>query len=144
VLVPIEAMLLPLALAGVVAVQRARRLPLVVVACAAIAFPVAQAVALLAHPAIDGAHPFLRPGSEPRYGVNLTSAGVDAAVREARACPASLPYSGPAFIGFVAERGMPAGQPDHFLPARSSALRDVWRRIVADKPSCPWPPPRIP
>jgi hypothetical protein len=144
VLVPLEAVLLPLTLAGVVAAHRAHGTRATVLVCALIALPVAQALSLLARPHVNGAHPFLRPGSQPRYGVNLTGSEVDVAVAAARRCPASIPYSGPAFVAFVSGRRMPADQPDRFLPARAEVLRDVWLRMLADKPSCPDPAPDIP
>jgi hypothetical protein len=76
--------------------------------------------------------------------VNLTGSEVDDAAAAARRCPASIPYSGPAFVAFVAGRRMPADQPDRFLPARAKVLRDARQRQLADKPSCPDPAPEIP
>lgn len=137
VLVPIEAMLVPLAVAGVAGAARSRSRAWALAGAVCVAFALVQAVALLSKPEITGQHPFLRPGSQPRYGVNLGKAGVDAAAAAARACPPGVPYSGPPFIAYVARRPMPAGQPDQFLTAKAAVLRDVNARIQAVTRRCP-------
>jgi hypothetical protein len=137
VLVPIEAMLVPLAVAGATAAIRRPERAWAVVGCVALAFPLVQSIALVAKPEIDGQHPFLRPGSSPAYGVTLTEAEVDRAAAAARRCPDAVPYSGPPFIAYIAHRPMPAGQPDQFLTGHAAILAGVRRKIEAAQSRCP-------
>jgi hypothetical protein len=46
-------------------------------------------------------------------------------------------FSGHPLIAFVADRPMPAGQPDQYLPFHSTKLTGVRARIEADVPRCP-------
>jgi hypothetical protein len=134
VLVPIEAALLPLALAGVVVVPK-RPLALAGVG-AALLFTFAASASLLASP--DTRSPFLFPTSEhDAWGRNGSEAAVRAEVVKADACPPGVAYSGPPFLAFLAERPMPDDQPDQFLPSRSERLKDVAAQIAAVQPRCP-------
>jgi hypothetical protein len=129
VLVPIEAALLPLALAGAALAPR-------VPAAVALLFVLAQSVSLLTSPHTNT--PFLFPTSErgawERAG---DEAAVKAEVAKAEACPAGVPYNGPPFLAFLAHREMPDDQPDQFLPSRSTHLKDVQREIDQVQPRCP-------
>jgi hypothetical protein len=129
VIVPIEAALLPLALSAV-AVTSLRS-----VALGGLLFTLAQSASVLASP--NTASPFLYPTSERgAWGRAGDEAEVEAQVAKAQACPPGLPYEGPPFLAFLARREMPDDQPDQFLPAHSSHLEDVAKRIVADQPRC--------
>ena len=70
--------------------------------------------------------PFLYPTSERgAWGLAGSEADVEREMaRAGRARPAS-PIGGPPYLAFLAERPMPDGQPDQFLPSRSSHLADV-------------------
>lgn len=156
-LVAAEATLVPLAVAGCVwalraggvraggtrvAGSRAGGARFAAAVCVAgLAFAVAQGVALVADPVIDGPHLFLRPGSGPSYGVTLTKDEVAAAVRVARACPAGIPHSGTPFVAFVARRSMPADQPDQYLIHLTSELQTARNAIAAVRTTCPRNPP---
>jgi hypothetical protein len=139
--IPAEAALVPLALAGCVFALRQARRPAAAVGIVAVAFAVAQGIALVASPDIEGAHPFLRPGSSPGYGITMSRHEVDAAVRVARACPSGVPYSGTPFIAFVAGRPMPADQPDQYLAQLASVHADARDAIRAVTTVCPTQPP---
>jgi hypothetical protein len=129
VIVPIEAALLPLALAAV-AVTSLRW-----VALGGLLFTFVQSASLLASP--NTASPFVYPGSERgAWGRAQDTAQVEAQVAKAEACPAGIPYEGPPFLAFLAHREMPDDQPDQFLPAHSTYLKDVAERIVAAQPRC--------
>jgi hypothetical protein len=163
-LVPSETALVPLAVAGCAwAVEGARgggrgqagaaalgrvgragpgrRRAAAIVGALGVAFAVAQGVALVAFPHVHGAHPFLRPGSGPGYGITLSADEVDAAVRAARSCPAKIPYSGTPIIAFIADRPLPADQPDQYLAQLVPVLRPVRDEILAVKTRCPREPP---
>lgn len=137
ILVAAEAVLVPLAVAGCVWAFRAAGAPLAALGVAGLAFAVAQGVALVADPVIDGQHLFLRPGSGPSYGVTLTRDEVSAAVRAARACPSGVPYSGTPFVAFVAGRPMPAGQADQYLINLAGTLKPKRAAIAAVTRRCP-------
>jgi hypothetical protein len=139
--IPAETALVPLALAGCVFAVRQGRPRLAWFAAVAVAFAVAQGIALVAAPDIDGPHPFLRPGSSPGYGITLRRDEVDAAVRAARRCPPGVPYSGTPFIAFVAGRPMPADQPDQYLAQLAPAHREARDAIRAVRTVCPLQPP---
>jgi hypothetical protein len=134
VLVPIEAALLPLALAGALVVPR--RPPALAAVAAALVFTFAASASLLASP--DTRSPFLFPTSERgAWGRTGSEAAVRAEVVKADACPQGVPYGGPPFLAFVADRPMPDDQPDQFLPSRSERLKDVAAQIAAVQPRCP-------
>jgi hypothetical protein len=129
VIVPIEAALVPLALAAV-AVSSLR-----VVATVALTFTLAQSVSLVASP--NTASPFIYPTSERgAWGRAAGQAQVKADVARAEACPAGVAFSGPPFLAFLADRAMPDEQPDQFLPSRSTHLADVQKRMDAVQPRC--------
>jgi hypothetical protein len=133
VLVPIEAALLPLALAG--AVLTARRPLAIAGASALLVFTFVQSASLLASPTT--ASPFLYPTSERgAWGRAGSEAQVRLQVAEAAACPPGVAYGGPPFLALLAERSMPDDQPDQFLPSRSEHLKDVAARMAAVQPRC--------
>lgn len=140
VAVPVEAALLPGALSGLALAARASardqpsRRWTVALAAAAIAFPVAQGISLLASP--TDPQPFLRAGSaHVGWSVLLTRAQFRQAVRGARACPPDSFYPGQPLIAFAADRRTLDDQPDGFITA-TPALAAVHRRIVAARPVC--------
>lgn len=129
---PVEAGLVPLALCAPFAAGGARRW----VAAGAIAVCLAQTLSLIASDRT--AAPFLYPGNqEGAWGQVADHAGVRAEERRARACPTGVPYSGHPYYAFVAERPMPADQPDGFLTMRSDELSDVAARVAAVRERCP-------
>ena len=137
ILVPVEAVLLPLALTGAVLCARAGGSRIAVLGVVvALAFTFGQRASLLASPRT--ATPFLFPSSERgAWGRAASEAEIDRQVAAARRCPAGAAYSGPPFVAFVARRPMPDGQPDQFLPAHSSRLSDVLARMQAVRGLCP-------
>ncbi|MCW3063421.1 MAG: hypothetical protein JWN32_593, partial [Solirubrobacterales bacterium] len=134
--VPIEGVLVPLAVTGLVLGWRRRRAR-GALAAAALLFTLVQTVALVAAPARTVV-PYIYPGAARGTGGRELSDGqVRAAVAAARRCPPRVPYSGVPFLAFIAHRPVPAGQPDGFLPPHSSSLRAVKAQILADTPRCP-------
>ena len=142
-LVPVEAMLVPLAMTGaVVGVRRARAAgaarpwrwagPVLAVGLVMV---VAQGISLMADPRTG--FPFLRPFSAPAWGISLTGEQVDEVVARARACDPALATSYAPFIAYLAHRRPPGGQPDGFITVRSPALAPAARAIAADLPVCP-------
>jgi hypothetical protein len=144
-LIPAETVLVPLAVYGCAWALRDqpgnRRRMVAAVGVAAVVFTVAQGVALVASPDIRGAHPFLRPGSSPGYGITLFPDEVDAAVRAARSCPAGVPYSGTPIIAFIAHRPLPGDQPDQYLSQLAPVLKDARTAIRSVTTVCPREPP---
>jgi hypothetical protein len=139
--VPAETTLVPLAIAGCAwALGQARR-RMAAIGIAAVVFAAGQGVALVAFPHVHGAHPFLRPGSGPGYGITLSADEVDAAVRAARSCPRGVPYSGTPIIAFIADRPLPGNQPDQYLAQLAPVLKDARAAIRAVKTLCPREPP---
>jgi hypothetical protein len=143
ILVPVEATLVPLALAGLVLGLRAareetgrRRLALPLLgAFLALALAV-QTVSLLATPRT--ARPFLYPTSERgSWDRAMSEREVQAATKTARACPPGVHYSGPPYLAFLARREMAGGQPDGFLPRHSPTFKKELARMTADQPLCP-------
>lgn len=129
ILVPVEYALLPLALAGAVL------LPLRWLGIVAFAFVLVQSASLVASPNTNT--PFLYPSSERgAWGRAASEADVEAAAAKARTCPPGVPFAGPPFLAFLADRPMPDDQPDQFLPSRSEDLKDVQARIDAVQPRC--------
>jgi hypothetical protein len=129
ILVPIEAALVPLALAGAVRAPR----PLVAVLAA---FTLAQSVSLVASPRT--ATPFIFPTSERgAWGIVQTRDQIRADVAAARACPPGVAYNGPPFVAFLAHRPMADDQPDQFLPFHSSTLAATAARMAAVRRLCP-------
>lgn len=137
VLVPIEAALLPLALTGVVVVARTGRGLAIAGVAVVLGFTFVQSASLVAAPQITRS-PFLFPTSEHgAWGRAGSEAQVRHEVATAAACPRGVPYSGPPFLAFLADRAMPDAQPDQFLPSRSTYLKAVAARMSAVQPRCP-------
>lgn len=138
VAVPIEAALVVLAVPGLVwsfsAAPRPRRLVQGVIALGLV-LVLAQTVSLFAEP--DDPRPFTRPDAFDSPGTGQQSEEVRAEVARARRCPAGVAYSGVPYMAFIAERRMPAGQPDGFLTTMSSRLEKVLADVNADQPRCP-------
>jgi hypothetical protein len=129
VIVPIEAALVPLALAAV-SIASLRW-----IAPVALAVTLAQSLSLVLSP--NTATPFIYPGSERgAWGRDSDAQQVEAAVAKAEACPRGVAYSGPPFIALLAHRAMPDDQPDQFLPSHSTKLADVQKRMDAVQPRC--------
>ncbi|HEY7618234.1 MAG TPA: hypothetical protein VH834_00620 [Solirubrobacteraceae bacterium] len=143
VLVPAEALLAPLAVAGAawgLAVARAGSARVVArlagaVAALAMVVAVAQGISLLTDP--HAGAPFLRPGLSSGWGIELTPGQVDAQVAALRACNPRLAASTSAYVAFIAHRRMPGDQPDGFLPAHAAVLAPVRAKVAADRPLCP-------
>lgn len=130
VLVPVEAALVPLALAG--AAFSGRRL----IPAALLAFTLVQSLSLITTPRT--ATPFIFPTSERgAWGLAATPAEVDRELARVASCAPGVPYSGPPFIAFLADREMPDDQPDQFLPQHSPHLKEEGARIAAVQPRCP-------
>jgi hypothetical protein len=132
VAVPIEAALVPLAVAAVTLRGRPALL-----AAAGIAFTLVQTASLLA--VSPTATPFLYPSSKRGAWGELLS---DAAVRSKvavirRECPPAQPYAGPPFLAMAAGRPVPQDQPDGFLTGYSPTFRALHERIVTTRPVCP-------
>ncbi|HWH11895.1 MAG TPA: hypothetical protein VG165_12260 [Solirubrobacteraceae bacterium] len=136
IVVPVEGVLLPLALAGAaLAAQRGgRRLangPLL--AClVGLAFTLVQTASLLGSPTNPAV--FLRPGSRPAWAVTETAPQLRASVGAARACLPGLAFGGPPLVAMLAGRRMPDDQPDQFI-TRAPVLHAV-RAAMALVPSC--------
>lgn len=137
VVVPVEALLVPLAVTG--AVSAWRRRPSMVgqlragAAGLALLFTLVQGVSLMVAP--RDPQPFLRLGaSHPGWTVLLTRRQFEAAVRRAESCPPAAAYAGEGLVAFAAGRGAPADQPDPFITT-VPALRGVRRRMQA-VPTC--------
>jgi hypothetical protein len=143
VTVPIELALLPVAVTGFVLAWRAvgpasstgaraaGRWALPVLAALALA----QSVAVLVPP--HDAFPWVRPGSPPTFGESASEETVRQKVRTVQAaCPPDAPYGGLAYYAFIADRRMPDGQPDTFLPKHSDRMKPQLARMLADGPYC--------
>jgi hypothetical protein len=135
IVVPVEAALLPLALAGTALAARAGlRLangPLLL-CLAGLAFTLVQSASLLGSP--TDPVPFLRPGSRPAWAITETAAELRASVAGARACQAGLAFGGPPIVAMLADRRMPDDQPDQFI-TQTPALRAV-REVMDLVPRC--------
>jgi hypothetical protein len=136
VMPPVEALLLPLAIAGTVVWLEDATLRRTAIVAALVALLLAQSVSLLADPRRGGVV-FLRPLSPPAWGVAFTQREVDARVSALQGCPRTLSSSQDPAITFRARRRMPGGQPDLFLPARARRLAGVARRVADDRRRCP-------
>jgi hypothetical protein len=142
VMPPVEAMLLPVAVAGAVAWTEATgvfggtALRRRAVAAGLLAFLLAQSLSLVAQPRRGGAI-FLRPFSAPAWNVRLTRSEVDARVSALSRCPASMPSGEGTVVTFRAGHRMPGDQPDVFLPQHSGRLAGVAREVAADGRRCP-------
>jgi hypothetical protein len=140
--VPVEAALVPLAVSGAVLALRDARSPspvlrsrLIAAACGlGIVFTLGQSISLMASP--HNPIPFLRAASAPAWEILMTGPQLRAAVASARACPPGEPYGGPPLIAFMADRSVPAGQPDQFITLRAATLSSVRAQIAAVKHVC--------
>jgi hypothetical protein len=129
IIVPIEAALVPLALAAVAVASLRWIAPL------ALAFTLAQSLSLVLSP--NTATPFIYPGSQRgAWGRDSDERQVEAAVAKAESCPRGVVYAGPPFVALLAHRAMPDDQPDQFLPSHSPKLADVQKRMDAVQPRC--------
>jgi hypothetical protein len=136
VMPPVEALLLPPAIAGIAVWLEGATLRRMAIAAMLAAFLLAQSVSLLADPRRGGVV-FLRPLSPPAWGIALTRSEVDTRVVALQRCSMTLPSSQDPAITFRAHRQMPGGQPDLFLPVRARRLADVGRRVADDQRRCP-------
>jgi hypothetical protein len=134
--VPVEAVLVPLAVTGTVLALRSRHAWLVGGVCAAAwAFTLAQSVSLMTSP--KHAQPFLRAGSSNAWYELMSSSELRTAVAAARRCASGVPYGGPPLIAFAAGRPMPAGQPDTFIIGHAPTLHAFLVRVNAATRRCP-------
>lgn len=136
VLVPLAAAGLVWLLAGEVRPRRWRRL-VPVAAWASVALVALQSLGVLiapGNPLVFG-NPFLdAPGRV------LSSDGVDLAIARARACPPGVPHSGEPFFAFVADRPLPAGQPDLFIVREAPVHAGLREEVSRARPRCPAAP----
>ncbi len=145
ILVPVEATIVPLAIAGVVwglaAVRETagrRTRVLAVVALAGVALAVVQGVSLAIDPYPKTiAHPWLRPGSSTAWAIGAREPEVDAIVAAARKCPPGVAYSNIPYYAFLAHRRMPGDQPDRWILEHSGVHKDELTRVGVDQPVCP-------
>jgi hypothetical protein len=143
VTVPVEAVLVPCAVTGLVlaarwardadARSRARWVATVLAACGLL-FMLAQSASLMLSP--RDPEPFLRAGSSKiGWAVGLDRPEMRRAVRDARACPPSSFYAGTPLVAFAAGRRVRGDQPDGFITALP-ALNHVRAEISAAQPIC--------
>jgi hypothetical protein len=145
ILVPVEATLVPLSMAGVVWAARTLREGagrhmrlLATVALAGVALALVQGVSLAIDPYPKTlAHPWLRPGSAPAWGVRDREPVVDAKVAAARNCPAGVAYPELPYYVFLAHRRPRGDQPDGWILGHAGVHRDALARANADQPVCP-------
>ncbi len=96
----------------------------------------AQSASLLLDPL--NPRPFHRPlSASPGWKVGHDRAEVDRLVAAAKACPPGSVYAGPPLVAFIADRPVPAGQPDAFIVSHASLHAAVLKRYLADGPRCP-------
>jgi len=138
VLVPSEPLLAVLAVAGVVWALRVPtlRVRAAIVAAALGLLALAQSASLLADPA--NPRPFHRPlSSTPGWKAGATRDETRRLVAVAKACPPGAAYTGPPLVAFIADRRVPADQPDAFIVSRAAMHAAVLQRLLADAPRCP-------
>lgn len=124
ILVPLEAMLVPLALSTVALAPGRWR----IAAAAGPLICLVMTASLIASPRT--AWPFIYPGSQRNaWGRVLSSEQVHGIVAQAAACPRQTVYTGPPFFAYLAHRPMPDDQPDQFLTTRAAVLAPVARRM---------------
>jgi hypothetical protein len=136
VVVPCEPLLAVLAVAGVVwALQTPMRVRAAVAAGALGLLMLAQSASLLVDPA--NPRPFNRPGSSTGgWKAGYTREQVDRMVARARRCPPASVYAGPQLVAFIANRRVPADQPDVFIISRAAMHAGALKRFNADGPRC--------
>jgi hypothetical protein len=132
VLVPIEAVLVPLAVCGATWAKSHVRTR--AIATAGVVFVLVQSISLLSSPS----HPrlFVRPFSGAAWQVVLTRDQLSAAVAKARACPGE-PFAGPPLVAFAAGRPMAGDQPDQFLISHAPVLRRAEQRAMSSAAAAP-------
>ena len=143
VVVVVEPPAVALGTAGVVWVWReARQKPsgaisrrLAGASLVAVALAGAQSASLLTSPSDPDV--FVRPFSAPAHARRMSSEEVDRRVALARRCPADVPFSGPPFLAFLADRKMPANQPDQFIIANAETHRRFAEAARLAVPRCP-------
>jgi hypothetical protein len=135
VFVVAEPPLLVLASVGAMLAWRSRRGPARIVVVLAGVLLVLQSASLLLSPTdpVIARRPFARSGLQEA----LAPAGVARAVAAARRCSPSVAYSGAPYFAFLADRRMPAGQPDQFMLRYAVADEAFARRAGEDQPRCP-------
>jgi hypothetical protein len=133
IVVPLEALLVPLAIAGTLAAMRTGRGGTLVVAAAWL-LTGAQTLSLMVSP--HDPQPFERPGSRLTAEVAMTRSQLDRAVLRARACPRGAAYDGPPLIAMLAGRPMPDGQADQFIVPRASVLHSVSEAVASVHDLC--------
>jgi hypothetical protein len=139
VTVPIEAVLVPGAVSGLVLAWRAAhaegaRQWAAGLAVAALIFTFAQSASLIISP--TDPNPFLRVGSSHvGWSVILTGPQFRSAVTAARACAGASVYGGPPLIAFAAGRRVPDDQPDAFITT-TPVLRAVLKRMQDARTIC--------
>jgi hypothetical protein len=94
-----------------------------------------QVGSLLSSPRDPGA--FTRPGAASTPGWQLTDAQVDREVALIGRCPAWLPFSGPPYLAFAADRRMPGNQPDQFIIDHAKVERPFRAAAARDRLRCP-------
>jgi hypothetical protein len=140
VVVPAEAVLVPLAVAGATVVGAGARAPRArVLAAVGLAFVAAQTASLLTSP--DTRFPFLYPDLRARR----VGAGGERArgARDHRGGPRLHPRAAVrrrAVLRLPGRARAARGPARRLLTRRSPTLDDVERRIAADVPACPPPP----
>lgn len=148
ILVPIELSLLPVAAVGwwsAWGAGRARAATITIRATvvALVGLTVVQGPSLAVAPVREAL--FRRPGGGNvsgfqrrtfAWGRYLGSGQVGAIVARARTCPAGEPWGGAPFFAFLADRRMPAGQPDLYIISQVRYHRRTLARVRADQPWC--------
>jgi hypothetical protein len=114
----------------------ARRRAAAVAAALACTVVAAQSAIVLLFP--QGPVGFGNPFLSRAPGYELSEGQVERAAAAARGCPAGAPYSGSPFLAFVADRGVPAGQPDRFIVGEADVHSERRAEIARDGPLCPY------
>lgn len=115
---------------------RARRREAAAAAALACAVVAVQSAIVLVFP--QGPVGFGNPFLSRAPGYELSEDQVERAAAAARGCAAGAPYSGSPFVAFVAEREVPAGQPDRFIVGEAAVHADRRAEIERDGPLCPY------
>ena len=137
VVVPSEPLLVVLAAAGVVwLLGTPLRSRAALVAGALGLLLLAESASLLLDP--ENPRPFHRPASSsPGWKVSHSRAEMQRLVAAAERCPPDQAYTGPALVAFLADRRVPADQPDYFIVSRAATHAAALARRQADLPGCP-------
>jgi hypothetical protein len=134
VVVPSEPLLATLAVAGVVWALRTPLRSRAAIAAGALGLLLlAQSASLLLDP--NNPRPFHRPlSASPGWKVGHDRAEMRRLVAEAKRCPPGAVYTGPPLVAFLANRRVPADQPDAFIVSHAAMHSDVLKRLLADAP----------